>query len=263
MSTVSVTQKNLELSFTHDRNCASRGISTETLIRKAVEKYKIVKDFNFTVWTGDVYNPDFFSVCVKEDSYDRGFPCFIYDKFSETGMGDYDQTIQSFVATIPLTNKIGWIGAVNCTARQIYLDKFKDTVFSEAVCNQWNRINPRDLTQHTPTYLSYQDQIDRWKYLLDMEGCGYSGRTKVLLNTPRIVFIADRPHKEWWHQYIKPWVHYVPVKRDLSDLEENYHRIESDEKLQQHIKHNQSEFAKQFLVRDSALLRIKDIIDAL
>jgi hypothetical protein len=52
----------------------------------------------------------------------------------------------------------------------------------------------------------------------------------------------------------------VPVKRDLSDLIENYHKIESDLELQESIKYNQKIFAKKYLTREAAEDRIFEII---
>jgi hypothetical protein len=260
MPTVTAIQNNLQLSFIHESNYESRGISTEVLIRQALEKYKITKDFKLTVWTCDTYNPQHFSVCVSPDAYNRGFPCFVFDKWVETGFEDYTNSITSFKNTTPLTNKVGWIGAITCNTRDNFLNNYSNTYFSEGILNNWNRSDPSNLANQTPTYLTYQDQIDRWKYLLDIEGGGYSARTKVLLNGPRIVFIVDRPHHEWWYEHIKPWVHYVPVNRDLSDFEENYNKIESDFTLQEFIKQEQQKFAKEYLSRDAALMRIRDII---
>lgn len=263
MSTVTAEQNNGKLSFEHRDNYESRGISTEKMIRDAVEKYNIDKNFKFTVWTGDGCNKEYFSVCVYDDCYDRGFPCFIFDSYKEVGMQDYSSTISSFNDSTPLTAKIGWIGAIVNPIRKLYLDRYRDTVFSEGILNDWNRVDRYNLSKNTPTYLTYQDQIDRWKYLLDIEGAGYSGRTKVFLNSPRIVFIVERRHKEWWYEHIKPWIHYIPVKSDLSDLEENYNRIESDPLLQKFIKHEQIKFTRQHLTYDSALNRIKDIIESI
>lgn len=34
------------------------------------------------------------------------------------------------------------------------------------------------------------------------------------------MIFADTVWYEWYYDILKPWVHYVPVKRDLSDLVE-------------------------------------------
>lgn len=76
------------------------------------------------------------------------------------------------------------------------------------------------------TFISHEDHC-KYRYLLDVEGgpsanasTGYSLRVKFLMYTGRLLFIVDRPLWSWAEMLLEPWVHYVPVKRDLSDLEE-------------------------------------------
>lgn len=70
----------------------------------------------------------------------------------------------------------------------------------------------------------------KYRYLIDVEGgpsldapTGYSLRVKFLLHSGRLLFIVDRPLWSWAEARLEPWVHYVPVKRDLSDLSEKVH----------------------------------------
>jgi hypothetical protein len=66
------------------------------------------------------------------------------------------------------------------------------------------------------------------------------------------VFIQDRPYKEWYFQHLKPWVHYVPVARDMSDLRANMERVRADHALEMSLRRNALEFAKTRLSRDAA-----------
>ena len=36
--------------------------------------------------------------------------------------------------------------------------------------------------------------------------------------TGSLIFCLDSPQKLWYHDYLKPMIHFVPVKEDLSDL---------------------------------------------
>ena len=62
--------------------------------------------------------------------------------------------------------------------------------------------------------------VKKYSAVIDIEGNGYSGRLKHLLWSHRPVLLIDRPHKEYFFKYLKEWIHYVPVKRDMSDLVE-------------------------------------------
>ena len=43
------------------------------------------------------------------------------------------------------------------------------------------------------------------------------------------------PATDWFHQFLNPWVHYVPVATDLSDLEERFLWAERNPELAQKI----------------------------
>ncbi|CAB9509055.1 KDEL motif-containing protein 1 [Seminavis robusta] len=71
--------------------------------------------------------------------------------------------------------------------------------------------------------LSQADQL--WhKYLLDIGGISgttWTGlRWKLCSNS--LVFKVDSGYADWWHFLLKPYEHYVPVKRDLSDLKAQF-----------------------------------------
>lgn len=76
-----------------------------------------------------------------------------------------------------------------------------------------------------------------------------------MLSAPRLVFLQERPHKEGFFQYLVPWTHYVPVKRDLSDLRANLAAVKADPNLEKSIIANARAFAGKYLTRASALAR--------
>lgn len=57
----------------------------------------------------------------------------------------------------------------------------------------------------------------RYKYVLDLDGNAWSARTKRLLAGEQLLFKATI-FPEWWTQRIAPWVHYIPIQIDYSDL---------------------------------------------
>ncbi|KAG6844973.1 hypothetical protein H0H93_016280, partial [Arthromyces matolae] len=56
-----------------------------------------------------------------------------------------------------------------------------------------------------------------YKYVFDVDGNGWSSRFKRLISSNTVVFKATI-YPEWFTERIAPWVHYVPVQMDLSDL---------------------------------------------
>lgn len=57
----------------------------------------------------------------------------------------------------------------------------------------------------------------KYKYVMDVDGNGWSSRFKRLITSNSLVFKAT-VYPEWWLDRIQPWVHYVPVQNDYSDL---------------------------------------------
>ncbi|KAI4526260.1 glycosyltransferase family 90 protein [Schizophyllum commune Loenen D] len=61
------------------------------------------------------------------------------------------------------------------------------------------------------------EQAADYKYVLDMDGNAWSGRFKRLMASNSLIFKAT-VYPEWYADRIQPWVHYVPVQIDLTDL---------------------------------------------
>ncbi|OAV95361.1 hypothetical protein PTTG_05423 [Puccinia triticina 1-1 BBBD Race 1] len=61
------------------------------------------------------------------------------------------------------------------------------------------------------------DESYQYKYLIDVDGNGWSGRYHRLMSTKSLV-LKSTIFPEWYSDRIQPWVHYVPIKVDYSDL---------------------------------------------
>jgi hypothetical protein len=55
------------------------------------------------------------------------------------------------------------------------------------------------------------------------------------LASGRLVFRVYLPARDWFHQFLEPWVHYIPVATDLSDLEARWLWAESHPEEAQRI----------------------------
>jgi Glycosyl transferase family 90 len=59
----------------------------------------------------------------------------------------------------------------------------------------------------------------RFKYLIDFDGyCASCPRTAAIFHSNSVVFKEVTPSKQWWYGSLQPFVHYIPVSGDLSDL---------------------------------------------
>ncbi|KAJ6480242.1 glycosyl transferase family 90-domain-containing protein [Mycena sanguinolenta] len=57
----------------------------------------------------------------------------------------------------------------------------------------------------------------RYKYILDVDGNGWSSRFKRLMNSGSLIFKATT-YPEWFTERLAPWVHYIPIQNTYSDL---------------------------------------------
>ena len=61
---------------------------------------------------------------------------------------------------------------------------------------------------------------------------------------PGLLFHHSTPTKVWYHDLVAPWVHYVPVALDLSDLRQKYDWAESHPQQAQAIAEEGTKFAR-------------------
>ena len=66
-----------------------------------------------------------------------------------------------------------------------------------------------------------EDQQDAWKYkyLLDMDGNAFSGRFYAFLKSKSVVY-KMAVFREWHEEWLKPWVHYIPLSLRGDELVE-------------------------------------------
>ena len=67
-----------------------------------------------------------------------------------------------------------------------------------------------------------------YSMLVDIRGNGYSGRQKLLFHARRPLFIVDSPFREFYHKDLVPFLHYIPIKEDLSDLAHYVNLVKRD-----------------------------------
>lgn len=228
-----------------------------------VEANKIYNwnDFNeITICTWDQeFNEEQYTYSKQNNKYINLVPDFHFHAWPETGMHDYDVYIEEIesVGLLPYEiNKVGWIGSITHANREHLLDIGLENMdlFDFKKTGDWHYNKIHNLPFLSDKYknhnfLSAKDLVKTYSILIDIEGEGYSGRVKHLLWSHRPLLLVDRPHKEYYYEYLKPWNHYIPVQRDLSDLiEKTKWCLENyDEALK--IAENAYQFAKIYLTR--------------
>jgi hypothetical protein len=94
-------------------------------------------------------------------------------------------------------------------------------------------------------YVSMVEQA-RYKYHIDLGGGGGTTWTGTIekLAMPGLLFHHVTPTRDWFHDLLVPWEHYVPVAADLSDLRRKYEWAESHPVEARQIAESGTRFAR-------------------
>ncbi|KAJ6662738.1 hypothetical protein lerEdw1_011378 [Lerista edwardsae] len=87
----------------------------------------------------------------------------------------------------------------------------------------------------------------KYKYLFNFRGVAASFRFKHLFLCGSLVFHVGEDWQEFFYSQLKPWVHYVPVKSDLSDVRELLQFVRENDDVAQAIARRGHHFITDYL----------------
>ena len=91
------------------------------------------------------------------------------------------------------------------------------------------------------------EEQSRHKYILDIDGHVKAFRLGNEFRMGSVVLLVDSPYTLWFQKYLEEYTHYVPIKSDLSDLENQIEWcIKNDDKCKK-IAKNGLEFYEKYL----------------
>ena len=260
---------NKQLWITYRENdCRAQAI--KRLVKDAYEKSN-KPDFEFLVSHDDIpygtYVKKYFVFSTiprhgsnKPEPYENTVPDYAFDSLylnKKHGMKNGDCKYSDLIIKIekaglkkPITNKLGWIGHLGNHSRIAMFKKFdfnKSDSFYEFIWSNHYEKNTR--------YMSFDQQVKQWRFILDVKGfSSWTDRLKHYFFSNRVIFYVKRNHgKEFYFKDLIPWKHYVPIKHDFSDLEENYNKLINDSDLESYINKNAKDFALSNLKYEHAI----------
>jgi hypothetical protein len=240
----------------------TRNPSTFWCIQKADEKYNWSNFSEIKIHTGDYENNNDDYTYSNQNSYNKLVPDFNFHSWPQVGINDYEKFVKE-IDNAGLNNyeinKVGWIGNAKINIRRKLLEIANNNkeIF-DIFHMDW--IRSENILLNSTKYISTPELVKKYSILIDIEGNGYSGRLKYLLWSHRPVIIVDRPHKEFFFEFLKEWEHYIPVKRDLSDLIEKTKWIIDNYEKAKKISENAYNFSKLYLTRNAVYDKWNDII---
>jgi hypothetical protein len=192
-------------------------------------------------------------------------PCPYSLGWPQVGVPDGEAMLHELLAieSEPCNPRMFWIGADTHPSRRKLCElagQYPDVL--EAELMSWQKQDDKIELRSRARYVSLPDHA-AYKYLVDCPGVGYSSRLRWLLATGRPVFVLDRLFMEHWHDDMVPWVHYVPVQEDLSDLIQAYGEIETRPSLYEKISCNARQFVRENLLLDRQLDRMMTQVEQL
>lgn len=249
----------------------TREENTVRLVREAFEKYCPEKykgkyiDFYFYI--GDkpevaeayrkLLNLKYIFAYSTVDKYTKVIPLpdFIYIAWKEAGFDSWEDTIEKCnKAGLQkyIDDRLFWIGnAKTHPTREILINLSKqhpNLILAEGMT--WLN-NKKGEKQKASKYVALWDHA-KYKYLIDVQGNGYSGRLKMLFYLHRPIFIAWRPEKEFYFEKLMDLKNCVFVKENYEDLIDKINLLNNNSELYDSIIKNQNELAENVLSKQAA-----------
>lgn len=94
----------------------------------------------------------------------------------------------------------------------------------------------------------FSESLPKYKYLLSIEGVAASWRGRELFAAGSVVLLQRGRWVEFFDASLKPFVHYVPIESDLSDLEQRFVWLEANPDKAKELADAASEFSRTSLL---------------
>ena len=247
----------------------SRHAATSHLFLEALRTVRpALRSFRVVVFTGDrPANGAAMAYCRRDGQNVIAIPDYLFWYWPEIGVPDYSELTKQMVrssASLPVIDKLFWIGNVDTHPSRknlVRLAAERDDMRIESMGWQGGA-SANASESRLPSIGSFFSLPDhcRYKYLLDMQGVGHSGRLKVLLFSGRPVFVQDRPWKEYFHDMLVPFEHYIPVEESLGDLTAKLEWARKHPSECEHITVAAQNFAAQNLTREAAVEYLRRVL---
>ena len=92
-----------------------------------------------------------------------------------------------------------------------------------------------------------------FKYIVNVDGHVSAFRLSFELSMGSVILLVDSKYRMWFRKYLVEYVHYVPVKEDLSDLFEKITWCRLNDEKCEEISKNALDFYKRYLSKDGIL----------
>lgn len=196
-----------------------------------------------------------FSWCGSDDTFDIVMPTYDITESSLENMGRVSLDMLSVqkrrVEWEKKTPKGFWRGRDARRERLDLIDigRKHPELFNVSLTNFFFFREEADMEAYGPTqpHMSLFDFFD-YKYQINVDGTVAAYRFPYLLAGDAVVFKQDSPYYEHFYKKLIPFEHFIPVKRDLSDLVEKIEYAKENDKIVHEIGRKGRQFAEKNLL---------------
>ena len=249
-----------------------RQIGVKNLLQKCAHKYYNPRIYDIPFNTHDRGNENElakeYSMCYNKNNPNLekycgpDWTCYHWPSANIFSFEDTKNEIIIEANKPPIINKIGWYGNIYSPLPDVIEHKTRPLLkkIGDEHPDLFDilHILPNNngvINTLCANYLSLSDLI-KYKYLIDIGGNGYSGRLKYLLFSKRPLLLVDRNYIEYFYNDLIPYVHYIPVNMDLSNLLEQVEWMKLNDDKCTEMANNAFEFAMNYFTEDKLLERI-------
>jgi hypothetical protein len=117
-----------------------------------------------------------------------------------------------------------------------------------------DNLNTFDIAQ-LPDLVSFMTPKEQsaYKYIVHIEGHVAAYRLSLELSMGSVILLVPSNYCLWYFKWLEPWIHYVPIKPDLSDLIEQIQWCRSNDDVCYEITQNAISFYNKYLTFDGIL----------
>lgn len=135
-----------------------------------------------------------------------------------------------------------------------HLDSWSDE--AEAMLTQFYSTR----LQSTGPEIDFFVELPRYKYLLNVEGVAASWRGLQLLASGSVVLQQKSGTVEFFDGDLAPWVHYVPIRHDLANLEHAVKFLRAHDKVASFLGRQAQDFANSNLTLSASTCYCRDVL---
>lgn len=125
-------------------------------------------------------------------------------------------------------------------------------------------LNPEDMPFNLANKMNREEQM-RYKYMIYVDGHVAAYRMAWMLKIGAVILFIESAnnYQLWYFEKLVPWVHYVPVDKDLNNLEERIRWCQDKDEECKVMANNAKKFYLEYLTMDGILSYMEQVLNSL